>query len=192
MDGVLKDYLQKQILITESIQSQIEFTKDYQDLGVRSPTWQDVAECINEVRRRIDLSGITFHLNIANLQVFADPLFIKVFYTLMENGIRHGERVSAMCWNSFKEGNEVHLIYEDDGIGVLDIDKERIFIRGVGSHTGLGLFLSQEILAITGMTIRENGLYGKGARFEIIIPEGVYRLSEGNDEDNAYLPTHRE
>jgi signal transduction histidine kinase len=43
-------------------------------------------------------------------------------------------------------------------------------------NTGLGLFLSREILAITGITITENGTPGKGARFEITVPEGMYRF----------------
>jgi len=49
--------------------------------------------------------------------------------------------------------------------------KESIFLRGVGSNTGLGLFLTKEILILTGMTIVENGERGVGARFEILIPE---------------------
>jgi signal transduction histidine kinase len=49
---------------------------------------------------------------------------------------------------------------------------ERIFEQGFGKNTGLGLFLSREILAITGITITENGVPGKGARFEITVPRG--------------------
>jgi signal transduction histidine kinase len=54
---------------------------------------------------------------------------------------------------------------------------ERIFERGYGKNTGLGLFLSREILAITGITITENGVPGKGARFEITVPKGAYRFT---------------
>ena len=54
--------------------------------------------------------------------------------------------------------------------------KEKIFARGIGQHTGMGLFLSREILAITGITIKENGISGKGARFEMVITKGGYRF----------------
>jgi signal transduction histidine kinase len=37
--------------------------------------------------------------------------------------------------------------------------------NGFGRHTGLGLFLSREILSITGITITETGEPGKGAVF---------------------------
>jgi signal transduction histidine kinase len=40
----------------------------------------------------------------------------------------------------------------------------------------MGLFLACEILDITGITIRETGDPGKGARFEIKIPKGIWRI----------------
>jgi len=42
-------------------------------------------------------------------------------------------------------------------------------------NTGLGLFLSREILAITSITIRETGIPGEGARFEISCPPKAIR-----------------
>jgi signal transduction histidine kinase len=60
---------------------------------------------------------------------------------------------------------------------VQESDKERIFKKGFGKNTGLGLFLSREILSITGLTMKETGIYGKGVRFEIIVPQGKYRLT---------------
>jgi signal transduction histidine kinase len=57
--------------------------------------------------------------------------------------------------------------------GISAGDKQRLF----GHHTGFGLFLSREILSITGMTITETGEPGKGARFEILVPNGGYRFT---------------
>jgi signal transduction histidine kinase len=54
-------------------------------------------------------------------------------------------------------------------------DIKHSFKRGFGNNTGLGLFLSREILAITGIAITESGETGKGARFEIMVPKGGYR-----------------
>ena len=49
-----------------------------------------------------------------------------------------------------------------------------------GRHTGLGLFLSREILGLTGITITENGIPGSGARFVIRVPPGKWRdLEQG-------------
>jgi signal transduction histidine kinase len=68
-------------------------------------------------------------------------------------------------------------VCEDDGNGILAEEKEMIFERGYGKNTGMGLFLAREILDITGITIRETGEPGKGARFEMTVPEGAYRLA---------------
>jgi len=54
-------------------------------------------------------------------------------------------------------------------------EKKNIFKRGVGKNTGLGLFLVSEILALTGITIQENGEPGKGARFEMLVPKGAWK-----------------
>ena len=48
--------------------------------------------------------------------------------------------------------------------------------NGIGTHTDTGLFLAQEILAITAITITETGEPGKGARFEMTVPKEAYRL----------------
>ena len=39
------------------------------------------------------------------------------------------------------------------------------------------MYLSREILSLTGITIRETGTFGEGARFEIRVPKGAYRFT---------------
>ena len=70
------------------------------------------------------------------------------------------------------------MICEDDGVGIETGIKEKIFERGFGNNTGLGLFLTREILMITGITIRETGEPGSGARFIISLPKGTYRFPD--------------
>jgi len=67
-------------------------------------------------------------------------------------------------------------VWEDDGVDVPGVHKERIFDRGFGSHTGFGLFLVKKVLSITEITIRETGEPGKWARFEMASPEGNIRF----------------
>ena len=49
------------------------------------------------------------------------------------------------------------IIIADNGAGISTEDKQHLFEHGFGKHTGLGLFLSREILSITGITISETG-----------------------------------
>jgi len=71
------------------------------------------------------------------------------------------------------------IVWEDDGVGIPQEEKGQIFERGFGKNNGHGLFLVREMLAITGMTVIENGVSGRGARFEITLPEGSYRRTSG-------------
>jgi signal transduction histidine kinase len=114
-------------------------------------------------------------MDTGGLFVFADPLLGRVFYTLMDNTIRHGRNASLIRISTMPAASGISLVYEDNGIGVPDPEKEAIFEQGFGTNTGYGLFIAREILAITGMKIRECGIFSRGARFEISIPDGVYR-----------------
>ncbi len=49
----------------------------------------------------------------------------------------------------------------------------------------LAAYVIREILGITGITIRETGEAGQGARFEIAIPQGQYRVGSAQAEDRA-------
>jgi len=176
-DPLVFGYNQKQIEIIQAIVRQIEFTRYYQDIGVRNPEWQDVKITSMRAAAQLPLDGISISLNFDGISIYADPLIEKVFYNLMENSIRHGEHVNAIIYSMKETQDGLTIVYEDNGIGIPPENKEKIFQRGFGNHTGLGLFLIREILSITGIHIIEAGEFGKGARFEIMVPKGVYRLS---------------
>lgn len=157
-----------------NIRDLIEFTRDYQDLGVREPQWCRVQREIDHLAAHGVITS-----EVDGLEVYADPLFEKVFYNLFDNTSRHGQKATEVrvWWHQNDTG--AVIVWEDNGIGVRPEDKDRIFTRGFGKNTGLGMFLSKEILAITGMEIRETGEFGNGARFEIQVPEGGYRCTTG-------------
>jgi signal transduction histidine kinase len=162
--------------IAGMLKEQIEFTRDYQDLGVKSPAWQNLAEVCSHAASQLDLGDVRFVNEAANLEVYADPLFEKVVCNILDNALRHGGGVSTIrVWCSSDKGNST-LSIEDDGAGIPAPDKTRIFDNGFGSHTGYGLFLAREILAITGMSISETGVPGNGARFDVIVPRGKFRI----------------
>ncbi len=168
-------FIEKEDQAAEAIQRQIEFTKYYHDIGVNAPKWQDVAAVIHEAAAQLNLSAIEVRVTVKDMEIFADPLIEKVFFNLMENSLRHGGRVTRMEFLARTSESGLFLSYCDNGEGISEEDKKKLFQKGFGKHTGLGLFLSREILSITGITITESGEPGKGVRFEILVPEGGYR-----------------
>ena len=67
------------------------------------------------------------------------------------------------------------MVWENNGVGIAEEEKERIFDRGFGKHTGFGRFPVREILSLTDITIKETGVPGKGPRFEITVPKEAFR-----------------
>lgn len=176
--AVVQRYLARMEKITWIFQQELEFTCDYQDLGVQAPAWQEVAALIREQESHLPTqnSRVEIAIRPETLEIYADPLLGKVFYNLIDNALRYwGDRLTAIRVTSRENGGSVILVFEDNGNGIPLKDRDRLFVKGFGKNTGLGLFLSREILAITGITITENGEPGKGARFEISVPKGMYR-----------------
>jgi PAS domain S-box-containing protein len=174
-DPHLLTYLTKEEQAAHAIRNQILFTRDYQNIGVHSPQWQNIAEIVSLALASIDLHQVLVNVDMPALEIYADPLLEKVFYNLIENSIRHGERVTGITIRSDESADCLDIIMEDNGMGVPDKEKERIFRREYFKNTGFGLFLSREILAITNLTIKETGKYGHGARFIINVPREAYR-----------------
>jgi PAS domain S-box-containing protein len=156
-----------------AIRQQIEFTKTYENLGTCSPQWQDLRQMI----RRLPKILIPVQADIPAVEIFADPMLELVFANLLDNTQRHGEDVGSALVALEEKPESLIIFWNDDGIGVPEDEKEKIFDRGFGKNTGMGLFLAREILGITGITISETGEPGKGARFEMTVPKGMYRFS---------------
>jgi PAS domain S-box-containing protein len=171
-DPALKEYFSKMESATKAIQSQIAFTRIYQALGSQEPTWQD----LDTILPRTEIPAtVTFQSSMQGIEVYADPMLGKVFFNLLDNSLRHGDPVTEIRVSPGQSEEGLKITWEDNGIGIPAEEKEVIFERGFGKNTGLGLFLVREILSLTGASIRETGDQGKGARFEIIVPEGMYR-----------------
>jgi PAS domain S-box-containing protein len=160
-----------------TIRRQIEFTQEYEELGIRSPVWQRVSDITRSASLQLAADIITFEIPDDTLEIYADLLLSKVFYNLFDNARQHGA-VTRISISAYPAGTGFAIVVADNWIGIPPEDKTRIFERSFGKNTGLGLFLSREILSITGISIRETGIPGKGARFEITVPEGTFRFGE--------------
>jgi signal transduction histidine kinase len=125
----------------------------------------------------LELGNIARDFGLEGIEIYADALLERVFVTLIENTIRHAKGATFISAGYTISGDDAVIFVEDNGQGILEDKKEEIFRKGAGASGSASLFLSREILSITGITIRENGISGKGARFEIRVPKGSYRFS---------------
>ncbi|MCW3993438.1 MAG: PAS domain S-box protein [Candidatus Bathyarchaeota archaeon] len=150
-----------------------DFARTYEKLGVEELAYMNVEKSVREaVSLFADLHGVKLVNDCRGLTVLADSLLRQLFYNLIDNSLKYGEKVSKIRI-SYKEvrKDQLKLVYEDDGVGIPKAEKEKIFREGYGKGTGYGLYLIRKMCEVYGWTIKETGKQGKGARFTIIIPE---------------------
>ena len=174
-----RDFFEAAKGIMSNLERIITFTRDYEDLGVKEPEWQDVGAVIS--REAGSFNGeIAVTNGVRGIEVYADRMLGKVFANLIGNSVMHGGGVHAVTVSCEECAGSRCVVVADDGVGIPSDMKEEIFAKGVGKNTGFGLFLSREILDLTGLSIRETGEPGRGARFEILVPEGKFRDISGD------------
>ncbi|MDD4137817.1 MAG: ATP-binding protein, partial [Methanoregula sp.] len=170
------EYIDKEEQALMAMNDQIAFTREYQQLGTEAPAWQNPEHVIQSVKMHVDLGKVSLLSTIGSWEILADPMLEKVFYNLCDNAVKYGGAgITSIRISSHREENDLVIVVHDDGVGISAEDKSHLFERGYGKHTGLGLFLSKEILSITEIAIRETGEPGQGARFEIRVPAGKFR-----------------
>nr|WP_321350923.1 HAMP domain-containing sensor histidine kinase [uncultured Methanoregula sp.] len=171
-DPKLLTYLEREKTAVDKIRRQFAFAKDYQNIGALPPAWLPLRQLIHQAGEEVDLRPVQIADETGQAAIFADPQLGKAMIQILDNTKRHGIKATRIRI-SLQDGPSgcTQLVFEDDGEGIPSGDKTKIFERGFGKGTGWGLFLVREILAFCGMTIRETGDPGKGARFEISIPE---------------------
>jgi PAS domain S-box-containing protein len=170
-----KEILIKEDQLLKQIDDTLNVAKNYQDLGLNPPRWQDVNQVFLFALSHLNTLNIKRTVRLDGLEIFADPLLEKVFFNLLEYAQQQGGNITAITLSYQKTETGLLLILEDNGRGISAKEKEKIFEREF--REGLGLFLVREILSITGMTIQETGIEGEGTRFTIIVPEVLYRFS---------------
>jgi len=178
LDASQNEYFMKVSTAAKCISSMIRFTREYEAIGVHAPVWQDLHTLVDSVVKQAPLGKVIVNNELpAGMDVFADPLIAKVFYNLMDNAVRYGGKITTIRFSALERAGTIVIVCEDDGDGIHPEEKEKIFERGFGKNTGLGLALSREILDITDITIIQNGEAGHGARFEMAVPVGAWRTT---------------
>jgi signal transduction histidine kinase len=174
-DGQRTDIVKVKTTIAR-IHRQIKFIKEYQDIGASPPEWQNVPDTIMRARVGVNLGKVTVDVEMKTVEIFADRLLEKAFYYMIDNALKHGgEKMTRIHFSDRISEKNLVIVCEDDGVGIPLDKKGSLFPETYGRHTGYGLFFIKEILATTGIIIKETGISGKGARFEIHVPHGAYR-----------------
>lgn len=174
----MQNFFNKTIDSIESIRNQIAYMRALQELGLVSPKWQLVRQAFYDAVRLLPDNNLVFRDEVGDLEIFADPLLPRVFFTLLDNSIRNGgKKISSISLSLRKEDRTLFIVYEDDGYGIPSPEKEKVFSTGYDCGSWHGMYLVREILGFTRITIREKGILGSGVRFEIEVPSDRFRTA---------------
>jgi PAS domain S-box-containing protein len=153
----------------------LDFARAYEMLGAEELVYTDVEKTVNEA---ISLFTSRNNIEVINdchgLIALADSLLRQLFYNLIDNSLKYGQKTSRIRVYYEKAGQgSLRLVYEDDGVGIPVADKPKLFKEGysTGGSTGHGLYLIKKMMEAYGWTIQETGEPSKGARFVMTIPE---------------------
>lgn len=168
------DQVIRNILIY-SRNSRMEVTRDRIDLH------QQISSYFDSIRHQPMLQGIRFELDIApGTVVTCDRIRLESIYSnLLSNAFKYhrqdgDDRFVRISYRD--EGAEFMLCVTDNGSGILDEHKAKIFdmFSRFSEHSqgsGLGLYICSEIARKLGGSIDVESTYGRGSRFTIRLPK---------------------
>lgn len=123
-------------------------------------------------------SGLNFRLEEFELRAVTDEKWLSfVIEQILSNALKYTSQGGIAVYGSDEEGNEKegrvsYLTIEDTGIGIRESDLPRIFERGFTGYngragqksTGIGLYLSYQIIKGLSHTISVKSSLGKGTK----------------------------
>jgi PAS domain S-box-containing protein len=152
----------------------LEFEKNYVQVGSEELKTVDVEQYLSEASLLFsNLKGAKLVNECHGLTVLADSMLRQLFYNLIDNTLKYGEKISRIRVHYKEDGNHLKLFYEDDGVGIPDGEKRYLFREGYGKGTGFGLYLIKRICEAYGWTIQETGKQGRGVQFTMTIPKNA-------------------
>jgi signal transduction histidine kinase len=157
-----------------NVETIFEFARTYEKLGAEQLTYVDVKKTVDEaVGLFPDLKGVSIMNNCGGLTLLADSLLRQLFYNLIDDSLKYGEKLTQIRVRYEEFEDKLKLIYEDDGVGISKDNKAKVFNEGftTGKGSGYGLYLIRRMMEVYGWTISETGVPGKGAQFTIRIPK---------------------
>jgi PAS domain S-box-containing protein len=163
--------------ISASVQQTVRilaFAKAYEMLGAEELSYVDVEKAVSEA---VSLFSSLKNVKVVNecrgLTVLADSLLRQLFYNLIDNSLKYGERLTEVKIRCEEKEDYLNMFYEDDGVGIPQASKSRLFSEGytTGKGSGYGLYLIKKMTEVYGWAIMENGEPEKGARFVMTIPK---------------------
>ncbi len=180
LDPEVEKFVEKALDTIKGSTELIEKVRKLRDLDREQETKEQnldilLKTTVEKERMAAEESGIEIVYEGRDTRVQGGDLLKELFSNLIENSIKHSEgekiRISVQ-----EDEKYVTVSIEDDGKGISDEEKERIFERGYkgkdSSGSGLGMHLVEKIVESYGGKIKVGDSELGGAKFDVMLKKG--------------------
>ncbi len=169
------DFVQKTINAIDKTQeiidkiNQIRKIDRKEDLGKINVN-KILEDVLSDYDSQLEDHGIEVDVSASDFVVKGNVLLEELLSNLIENSIRHSD-CDKIKIDVKEEGNDCYCVFEDDGKGLSEGQKDKIFERGYKkgdkAGSGLGMFLVREIVESFngGISVKDSEM--GGVRFDI-------------------------
>ncbi|HEY5563653.1 MAG TPA: ATP-binding protein [Clostridiaceae bacterium] len=188
LDYILKDFssLQKSTLEGgERVKNIVSELRDYTRINASEKSFSNISECLMSslkiVKPEIKRKAINLNLNFSqtsDIECYPAQLN-QVLINMIINAVQAIGEKGNITINLYEKENFIFVEIEDNGIGILDENKSKIFkpfftTKPQGQGVGLGLNLSYRIIKeMHKGDICFDSIAEKGTIFTISIPKGA-------------------
>ncbi len=171
-----EEYLEKAEKATKDSSELIEKVRTLRKLNREKPQIVDLEPMVEKAvekckRRKSEIQfGNNLKCPVEGCRVKGGPLLHEIFYNILENSVKHSGGNKVKITNRETEEEMIFTI-EDNGKGIPDEEKQKIFEKGYTKDekagAGLGSYLAKEIVKTYGGNIEVKDSDLGGARFDI-------------------------
>jgi signal transduction histidine kinase len=160
--------------VIELTQGVIELESRGVPLGLRRVDLGELLRCATE---QVDVKGRDITVDAPSAMTFVDPLAVgRIVVNLVRNSVQYTPDGSTIRVWGRRTSDGVVIVVEDDGPGIGEGDRERIFeplVRMSPDANGLGLGLSfvRQLARLHGGDARVEDVPGGGAAFVVTLPQ---------------------
>jgi len=190
LDPYKKRYAEEALKRMSLLEDRMRLITLYKCMGTAKPIWQDLGRAVQRACEGVELGAVQLDRDTDRFEVLADPLLDEALKNIISGSAKKTNGASAISVSCQVSLGGLTLVIEDDGVGILQEDKDALFNYSGGRSNWHGLHFTKRLLMVTGISIREVGMSTLGSRFEVVIPDGRFNYLE-EEEDLLFQAAHR-
>ena len=175
-DIAIKELDRIQRIIMEFLALSRDISSEKNNDEAHNTVQQVIKDAFKLFQNAFKIKNINCQCNLSEeiLQVpISDDHFKQICINLIQNSIDSMELGKSIYIDVKSDDNKVYISLQDEGKGIPEENLEKIFspfLEYKEKGTGLGLYITKQIIEGCGGTIKVDSIYGEGTTFLLELP----------------------